>query len=395
MAEHLIETYLPPRAARTGFEGEGLQEEGFGLSLSGGGFKAAAYHIGGLVRLNELGMLRQIRRLASVSGGSITSGQLASKWSALNWTSDKSDAVATNFMKEVAAPLHEFLTECNIDAPQGALGLLLPFRSAADGVAGAYKKHLLHDATLQSLPDAEPGKAPEFAFLATSYQLNNMWAFTKAKASNYRIGKILAPDFELARIVAASSAFPPFFCPLKLDFKGQTVIKTDLADKHEDPYLGSAELCDGGIYDNMGLEPTFKSFRNLLVSNAGDPFNDDDSPPDNWYSLMRRIISMMHRQAENNRIRWLMDLVERKERNLGLWPLRTHYRRYDKPSNLRLDPDDTENDRLIRKAQTEEVRLWSLSEGGFKRLANYGYILADSALQTYFGKPAATALPFP
>jgi NTE family protein len=395
MADHVLDTYLPPRASRTGFEGEPLQEDGYGLSLSGGGFKAAAYHIGGLIRLNELGMLRQIRRIASVSGGSITSGQLASRWSALTWTSVAEDAVASNFHNEVVAPLQEFLTECNIDAPEGALGLLLPFRSAADGVAAAYKKHLLHDATLQSLPDPEPGKAPEFNLLATSYQLNNLWNFSKAKASNYRIGKIVNPTFELARIVAASSAFPPFFCPLKLDFKGQTVIKTDLADKHEAPYLTSAELCDGGIYDNMGLEPVFKSFRNLLVSNAGDPFKDDDTPPDNWFSLMRRIISMMHRQAENNRIRWLMDLVARKERKLGLWPLRTHFSRYDKASTLRLAASDADNDALIRKTQTEDVRLWSLSESGFKRLANYGYILADSALQTYYAKPAATVLPFP
>jgi hypothetical protein len=44
----------------------------FGLALSGGGFRAAAYHLGVLKRLRELGLLAQIDVLSTVSGGSIT-----------------------------------------------------------------------------------------------------------------------------------------------------------------------------------------------------------------------------------------------------------------------------------------------------------------------------------
>lgn len=32
--------------------------EGIGLCLSGGGYRAMLFHLGGLVRLNQLGMLR-------------------------------------------------------------------------------------------------------------------------------------------------------------------------------------------------------------------------------------------------------------------------------------------------------------------------------------------------
>ena len=44
-----------------------------GLSLSGGGFRATAYHIGTLKKLNEMGILKDIDVISSVSGGSITS----------------------------------------------------------------------------------------------------------------------------------------------------------------------------------------------------------------------------------------------------------------------------------------------------------------------------------
>lgn len=52
-------------ALRTAFLGK------TGLALSGGGFRAALYHIGVLARLAELDMLRNIEVLSCVSGGSI------------------------------------------------------------------------------------------------------------------------------------------------------------------------------------------------------------------------------------------------------------------------------------------------------------------------------------
>ena len=54
-------------------DGEKL-EDGMALALSGGGFKAATYHLGALIRLNELGVLYRLKRISSVSGGSITAG---------------------------------------------------------------------------------------------------------------------------------------------------------------------------------------------------------------------------------------------------------------------------------------------------------------------------------
>lgn len=43
----------------------------FGLALSGGGFRAALFHIGVLARLAELDLLRKVQVLSTVSGGSI------------------------------------------------------------------------------------------------------------------------------------------------------------------------------------------------------------------------------------------------------------------------------------------------------------------------------------
>ena len=56
---------------------------GMGLALSGGGFRASLFHLGSFLRLNELGLLRRLDMITSVSGGSIISGLMARRWNEL------------------------------------------------------------------------------------------------------------------------------------------------------------------------------------------------------------------------------------------------------------------------------------------------------------------------
>ena len=48
-----------------------------GIALSGGGYRAAAYHIGTLRALHRLGVLDKVDVISSVSGGSITAAYYA------------------------------------------------------------------------------------------------------------------------------------------------------------------------------------------------------------------------------------------------------------------------------------------------------------------------------
>jgi NTE family protein len=366
------------------FNGPKYDPDGIGLALSGGGYKAAAYHLGGLIRLNELGLLPKIDRISSVSGGSIAAGYLGLKWNTLTFDAK---GVDSDFHSKIVAPLQDFLTNVNIDIPQGILGLLLPFQSAGDRVADAYARKLFGKATLQDLPKA--GEGPRFVLLATNYELNSLWRFAQPYAADYRVGRIDLPKFQLARIVAASSAFPPFFCPLKLDLKGHTLVPTPGADRSTGRFAKEAVLCDGGIYDNMGLEPIVKRYGTLLVSNAGNDFEEDEAPT-NWASLMLRIISMMHRQAENNRQRPLMILGRAGARKIAYWPLRNDHDNYPVKSPTAVSDADRE------AAQEEKVRLWSLGEKAFRRLVNHGYQLCDAATRSYLDptSPPTSKLPF-
>ena len=116
-------------AAARDFLGGGKLEDGIGLCLSGGGFRAMLFHVGAFIRLNELGLLAKLDRVASVSGGSIAAGALGVGWSDLQFDAS---GVATNLKELVALPLLD-LARRRVDVPAILLGML-PFVGRAGGI---------------------------------------------------------------------------------------------------------------------------------------------------------------------------------------------------------------------------------------------------------------------
>lgn len=360
-------------------EGEKL-EDIVGYSLSGGGFKAALFHLGGLVRINELGRLRLIARVSSVSGGSITAGMLAAGWSKLTFAGS---GVATNFFEVVGKPLIKFCREADVDVSAVVDGIFDPLDRASDNVEKAYNKWLYKNTKLADLPAEAPGAAPRFIFNATNIQLNSLVRFSRDAVRDWRIGEWRNPDLPLARVVAASSAFPPVLSPL--------VIKPPIpfaplagADRAHPPYNTRLELADGGVYDNLGVEPIWKRCKTILASNAGDPFGETDNPPDDWMQQLRRTVSMIHRQAENNRMRTLIMLAKGKHRRVALWNLRAV------AGVGSLDPTDAYGS----VARNVKVRLRSLPSNEATALLRHGYVMADAAIGAFW-PPASKSTKIP
>src|SRR5436190_23915432 len=108
-------------------------EPGMGLCLSGGGYRAMVFHVGVLWRLYEAGLLGGIKRISSVSGGSITAGLLGLKWRELSFQPGN---LEKDFVPKVVRPMRAMASE-TIDAEAVILGIALPGR-VSDRVAGAY-----------------------------------------------------------------------------------------------------------------------------------------------------------------------------------------------------------------------------------------------------------------
>src|SRR5579859_7047329 len=111
--------------------------DGTALCLSGGGYRAMLFHLGGLWRLNELGQLPRLDRISSVSGGSIVAATLGLAWPKLDFDAT---GVARSFEARVVQPVRG-LAASTIDVSSILRGLLRASNIPARVIA-AYRSHL-------------------------------------------------------------------------------------------------------------------------------------------------------------------------------------------------------------------------------------------------------------
>lgn len=245
-----------------------------GLALSGGGFRAAAFHLGVMRKLASLGLLDKIDLLSCVSGGSIAGGFVA-----LNWrNASKLDH------------LDSYLRSTSIAVSSFVLGLLDPFHTRLEMLASTYERDLCGQATLGDLANA-----PRTYLNTTNLATGNLCFFVggggkPAEIGDHELGSYSDPTFPLSRAIAASSAFPPVFPPLRIP-------------SNRFPSAGEVEhasLTDGGVYDNMGINPTLRA-RNALdyviVSDGGKPFTMDTSPTESGALVLRAAIDVLMEQV--------------------------------------------------------------------------------------------------
>lgn len=364
-----------------------------GLALSGGGFRATLFHLGALWRLNELGWLRRLDIITSVSGGSIINGVLATRWSSLAWSPlPGGGEIALDFEDKIANPIREFCTK-SIDVSSVIIGGLSPFSSIADQVAHAYDKHLFEGATLQTLPAPVSGLAPRFLFYASSLQTGSSVRMDRRRFADYKIGEIPSPDLSLARVVGASSAFPPILSPVYFDFdpaQWQPLPGGYLFPNVE--LRKQVVLTDGGVYDNLGLEAIYDRCDTVLVSDASAPFDIVNDATGDPLSQMTRVNAVMMEQTRALRRRAVVNEFTSGRRRGTFWGIGTHIGDYGLPSTVVKDSPLTASLELIRT----RLNQFSAEEQG--HLINWGYALADAAMRRWVlpGPPSvAGAQPDP
>ena len=341
-------------------------EDGVGLCLSGGGFRAMLFHLGSLIRLNEVGLLPTLDRVSSVSGGSIAAGILAAGWSELAFGSD---GVATRLHEAVSEPLLR-LSRKHVDVPAILLGFI-PFVHAANVASGTYDRVAFHSRTLRDLPDR-----PRFVFTATSLQTGVLWRFAKEYAADWKVGRWADPDVKLALAVAASAAFPPLLSPARIKPpKGSIVSWGEASTLTAAGFTKRLFLTDGGVYDNLGLEPVWKRYRTLLVSDGGAVTQPVARPFTNWYSQFRRVLDVSLQQGINTRMRILHGLEGSQARKVAYWGIGAPVAGYAVGNPLEFSAE------MTRRASIIPTRLTRFSKQTRALLVKAGYAHTDAALR--------------
>lgn len=248
-------------------------EKRIGLALSGGGYRAAAFHLGVMQQLQALGLLDKLDLLSCVSGGSIAGATVA-----LNWgRADKLDL------------LKQFLSTKSIAVSSVLGGVLDPFSSRILKLAESYDTHLYGKQKLSALSGG-----PRIYLNATNLATGNLFFFVAGggkptEMGEHEMGVVMADGFPISQAVAASSAFPPVFPPLRLDANVYAPAATT-------EYV---TLSDGGVYDNMGVNPVLRD-RNALdyviVSDGGKPFAIDNRPTESGAIVLKEGLDIMMEQ---------------------------------------------------------------------------------------------------
>ena len=316
-----------------------------GLSLSGGGFRAAGFHLGVIRKLQELDLLWKIDLLSCVSGGSIVGAYLALRWGDDSELDD----------------LEKYLTTKNIDIKTVFFGLLNPFKTRTEVLANCYDEDLYKNKTLGDLKNG-----PRIYLNATNLATGNLFFFVAGGEGEAEIGEhskqIEKPDFSISSAVAASSAFPPVYKPLKID-RGALSID-DVC------YI---TLTDGGVYDNLGLNPLLLERNNLdysITSDGGKPFEINPNPVQTGAGVLKSSIGIMMEQIRGKQLKYLYWKYKAGESAKPIW----------------LSINSTEGEQVKGDAiATSNIptRLKALSIEEIKALKRHGGALVEARINTF------------
>ena len=326
------------------------------------------FHLGALRRLNETGVLAKLDTISSVSGGSIMAAFLAT---GVRWPLSTPAPIPPDVWdRDVAQPVRRFAAR-NLRTPAMLGRLLAPWDSSAGvrALMRGYARALPPAATLASLPEH-----PRFVFCATDLYFGVNFVFERERAGDYRLGYLSPPpaDWHVARAVAASSCFPPVFNPMPIDVPAAS-FKRGRWESQVAPE--DVRLSDGGLYDNLGLEPVWKSHRVVLVSDGGAVFGS--ATDGGLLQRLRRYVDILDHQALALRKRWLISNFVDRVMTGAYWGIGS-------ATSSFADGGIGYSKQLAREViAAVRTDLDAFSDVEAAVLENHGYALASAALRTH------------
>jgi len=299
-----------------------MMQQRIGIALSGGGYRATAFHVGTLRALDKLGILERVDVISTISGGSITGacyclhrGEFASFDTAiLNAVSSKS--VICYVLKSwifyrcilfllaflIPAVWWQFLPRSWISLFIVAALLILvvvyQFRifPVSKVIEQAYNEFFFHHAKLSDLLSR-----PELAIGATNLQTCRPFTFSYRKMEDSAYAYYKPPiqfkqaEFPVARAVMASTCVPFAFSPV--------LITLEYFINPDDQLRCRPILVDGGVYDNQGVHKithhgSSYECQYIITSDAGTrlPF---EKSYNNVFTLLLRTSNVFMARIKN------------------------------------------------------------------------------------------------
>jgi predicted acylesterase/phospholipase RssA len=233
------------------------------LSLSGGGFRATAFHLGTLTYLDKVNFIRtslieRVKVLSTVSGGTLTGALYATEI-------QKGNGILHCYEK-----LYRFMS--TVDLVKESLEFLscdncnrFKTKNLINAFSELYYKHLIQD-TFSIFWNGKHTHLTELCLNTTDFSHGLNFRFQKTLNDTGFIGNKyfqskIEPmkEINISDIIAASSCFPGGFEPMNFpeDFRNENSVNFN---KYSDELMNSSKfnipiyIMDGGIYDNQGID---------------------------------------------------------------------------------------------------------------------------------------------
>jgi NTE family protein len=223
-----------------------------------------------------------------------------------------------------------------------------------------------------------PGK-PRFVFLASDMRFRDQWVFDtglrRVGSSSTGFGPL--GDWTLAHAVAASSCVPGAFGIVRAVQAPATLTGGSYQEPDRDELVREFDLSDGGLFDNLGLEPVWRDHEIVLVSDAAPTFKPRPRVGWVWSALRHAVI--LFEQATEVRKRWLVSAFIREDLEGAYWGIASRPASYE----LGLPPSGY-SDELIRNFIAPiRIDLDVFTPGEIGVLENHGYLMAEIAVHKH------------
>ena len=290
-------------------------EKPIALALSGGGIRAMVFHLGVMRYLSERGLLERVTHVSSVSGGSLIIG-LTFVESQMKWPTSRQflDKVYPALRTKLCARSLQWGAARQLSRPRNWRFIL----SRANALSAALHHEWQITGSLADLP-----AMPEWSINGTNAENGRRFRFKKNNFGDYLTGYTPSVGFPLADAMAVSAAFPGGFGPLTLrtdDYVWRKRLRWNAPEGSEEPVAPPyfrLHLYDGGVYDNLGLEPFFDAGQGksklpdhfIFASDAGLPLTDGFSGGPINPLRLRRVADIMSDQARALRVRTFVHFI--------------------------------------------------------------------------------------
>lgn len=368
-------------------KGEILKKEQvrIGLALSGGGMRAAIYHLGVMKYLAEQEMMGNVEHISTVSGASICMG-LMYACNSNRWPNDK------QFLERVLPAVKTCITQKDIQWHALFRLFLQPYYwdKKVNLLAKVMEQRWSVKGCLQDI-----AYSPMWTINTTAYESGKDFRFSSARMGERDSSYVMRPAFALSHAVAASAGFPVLIGPYKL--KTDQYVWTDrtgtITVRPRDRVL---HLWDGGVYDNMGLDPVFTTKRDgglrtdinyLIVSNASGNIEHKTRKYSFSIENLKRLLDINMDQVESLRSQEVIDFFRRYHNGVYL-KIGTQVKDIVKHCALPREEKDSWIACSMKEADVQRVAdykttLERVSPSDFDAIAQHGYETARATMSCF------------